>query len=416
MTISEKILAHKSGNHHVSPGEIVNCKVDKVMSHESTLLVIKHFNETGVRSVWDPNKIIIPLDHRVPAYSIKVAEAHKTIREFAREQKITNFLDLRFGICHQVLSEQGFVLPGELIIGADSHSTTYGALGAFGTGVGASDMAVVWVTGELWLKVPETIKINLNGQLPKHVYAKDIILKIIRELTSSGATYKTIEFYGSSIPNLSISDRMTLCNMAVEVGAKAGIVPPDKLTIEYLESRVKDPLNLVLSDHDVTFSNSYDFELSELSPQIACPHAVENVKDISEVTGTVIDQAFIGSCTNGRLEDLQTTVEILKGRSVHPDVRLLVCPASNEVYLKAIDHGFISTILKAGGLVLNPGCGPCLGAHQGVLASGEIAISSSNRNFRGRMGSPDSEIYLGSPATVAASAIKGEITDPRTIK
>jgi 3-isopropylmalate/(R)-2-methylmalate dehydratase large subunit len=416
MTISQKILARASDNAHINPGEIVNCKADRVMSHESTLLVIKHFIETGACTVWDPSKIIIPLDHRVPAYSIKIAEAHKRIREFVREQKIENFLDLRFGICHQVLSELGFVLPGELIIGADSHSTTYGALGAFGTGVGASDMSVLWVTGELWLKVPETIKINLNGQLKEHVHGKDVILKIIRELTSSAATYKTIEFYGPIIQNFSISERMTLCNMAVELGAKAGIVPPDTVTIDYLEHRTKEPIKPVLSDPDAAFSDSYDFELSDLAPQVACPHAVENVKDIADVAGTRIDQAFIGSCTNGRLEDLRVAADILKGKSVHPDVRLLVCPASREVYLKAMNESIIRRIIEAGGLVLNPGCGPCLGAHQGVLASGEVAISSSNRNFRGRMGSPESEIYLGSPATVAASAIKGEITDPRTIK
>jgi homoaconitate hydratase family protein len=415
MTISEKVLTRASGNHQVSPGEIVNCKADRVMSHESTLLVIKHFTETGASTVWDPSKIIIPLDHRVPAYSVKVAEAHKRIREFVREQKIENFLDLRLGICHQVLSELGFVLPGELIIGADSHSTTYGALGAFGTGVGASDMAVLWATGELWLKVPETMKINLHGQLNEHVFAKDVILKIIRNLTSAAATYKTIEFYGSLVQNFSISDRMTLCNMAVELGAKAGIVPPDDLTMKYLEQRTKEPVKPLLSDPDAAFSDSHDFDLSDLTPQVACPHAVENVKDVSQVSGTRIDQAFIGSCTNGRLEDLRVAADILKGRCVHPDVRLLVCPASREVYLKAIDQDIIKMIIEAGGLVLNPGCGPCLGAHQGVLAGGEVAISSSNRNFRGRMGSPDSEIYLGSPATVAASALKGVITDPRSI-
>ncbi len=415
-TISEKILARASGNSQVQSGEIVTCKIDKAMSHDATALVIKSFEKIGVKTVWDPSRILIPLDHRVPAYNIKVAEAHKTIRDFVRKHKIINFMDIRAGICHQVLTEQGFILPGELIIGTDSHSTTYGALGAFGTGVGASEMAVIWATGELWLKVPETITINVSGSLQKHVYAKDVILKIIGELTSSGATYKALEFYGSIIDNFSISDRMTMCNMAVEVGAKTGIVPLDDRTIGYLKSRTSEPFDPVLSDPDAVFKKTFDFDFSELKPQVSCPHAVDNVKDVSAVIGTPIDQAFIGSCTNGRLEDLRIAAEILDGQSVHRDVRLIIGPASAEVYLKAITEGILETLVRAGGVVLNPGCGPCLGAHQGVLASGEVAISSSNRNFQGRMGSLDSKIYLSSPATVAASAIKGEITDPRSIK
>jgi 3-isopropylmalate/(R)-2-methylmalate dehydratase large subunit len=415
MTISEKILARASDNKIIQPGEILTCKIDKAMSHDATALVIRSFNKIGIKTVWDPNRILIPLDHRVPAYNIKVAEAHKTIREFVREHQIKNFMDIRAGICHQVLTEQGFVLPGELIIGTDSHSTTYGALGAFGTGVGASEMTVIWATGELWFKVPETIKINVSGSLQKHVYAKDVILNIISELTSSGATYKALEFYGSIIDNFSISDRMTICNMAVELGAKVGIVPPDERTIDYLKFRTTEPIKPVLSDPDAIFEKTYNFDFSTLEPQVSCPHAVDNVKDVSDVAGKHIDQAFIGSCTNGRFEDLRIAARILDGRTVHPDVRLIVGPASAEVYLIAISDGILERIVRAGGIVLNPGCGPCLGSHQGVLASGEVAISSSNRNFKGRMGSLDSEIYLGSPATVAASAIKGEITDPRSI-
>jgi homoaconitate hydratase family protein len=412
MTISEKILARASGKSKLSAGEIVNCKVDKAMSHDNTALVIQNFSEIGSESVWDPNKIIIPLDHRVPANIIEVAEAHKSIRNFVSEQKIENFLDIRKGICHQILCELGFVSPGDLIIGTDSHSTTYGALGAFGTGIGASEMASVWITGELWLKVPETIRIAITGTLPGSVFSKDVILKIIGEVSISGATYKALEFYGNIVKQFSISSRLTLCNMVVEMGAKTGIVPPDDITIDYLKSRVKAKSTPIYSDPNATFEDELEFNVSNLEPQVACPHSVDNVKNISDVSGKKIDQAFIGSCTNGRLEDIQIASEILKGHSVHPDVRLLVCPASQYVYLNALTSGYLERIIRAGGIILNPGCGPCLGAHQGVLAGGEVAISSSNRNFRGRMGSPDAEIYLGSPATVAASAITGELTNP----
>ena len=417
MTISEQILAKKSGKPKVTPGEIVNCKVDKTMSHDNTALVINNFKKIGIKSVWDANKIIIPIDHRIPANTISVAEAHKSIRDFVKEQNIKNFLDIRLGICHQVLCEGGYVLPGELIIGTDSHSTTYGAFGAFGTGVGASEMAGIWATGELWLRVPETIKINLTGKLQNGVYSKDVILNIIGELSASGATYKALEFYGNAVENFSVSDRMTLCNMAVEMGAKSGIVPPDNTIKDYLQhnAQIQQPIEIISSYKNANYAQELSFDISSLEPQVACPHEVDNVKPISELSGINIDQAFIGSCTNGRLEDLKIAGEILSGRKIHSEVRLLVCPASRLVYLDALQEGIIEKIVKAGGIILNPGCGPCLGAHQGVLASSEVAISSSNRNFRGRMGSPNSEIYLGSPATVAASAVTGKITDPRTL-
>ena len=413
MTISEKILMRASGESIVKPGEIINCRVDKAMSHDNSALVMKYFNEIGISNVWDADKIIIPLDHRVPANTLSVAEAHRNIREFVKEQNIKNFLDMKLGICHQVLSELGFILPGELVIGTDSHSTTYGAFGAFGTGIGASEMACIWATGELWLKVPETIKIILTGTLNKHVYAKDVILKIIGELTVSGANYKSIEFYGPLVEKSSMSDRMTLCNMTVELGAKAGIVPADETTVKYLKNRTNEKIQPVISDNDASFSNDYKFDFSKLEPQVACPHSVDNVKPVSEIAGKKIDQAFIGSCTNGRLDDLRVAAEILDGQRVNEDVRLLVCPASQDIYLQALREGIIEKIASAAGTILNPGCGPCLGAHQGVLAGGEVAISSSNRNFRGRMGSLESDVYLASPATIAASAIKGEITDPR---
>jgi 3-isopropylmalate dehydratase large subunit len=416
LTISEKILARTSNRDKVTPGEIVISKIDKVMSHDNTALVINNFNEIGIKSVWDADRIIIPIDHRIPANTIEVAEAHKIIRDFARAQKIKNFLDLRFGICHQVLTEKGFVLPGELILGSDSHSTTYGAMGAFGMGIGASEIAVIWATGELWLKVPETIKIDINGELNKHVHAKDVILKIIGEFTSSGANYKAIEFYGSVVDNFSISERMTICNMTIEMGAKTSICPPDKKTIDYLTARTENQINPVFADSDANYVEDLDYDFSELEPQVSCPHAVDNVKNVSEVVGTRIDQVFIGSCTNGRLEDLRIVAKILKNRTINKNVRLIVCPASRDTYIDALQEGIIETIITSGGLVLNPGCGPCLGAHQGVLASGEVAISTSNRNFRGRMGSSEAKIYLGSPATAAASAVMGEITDPRDMK
>jgi homoaconitate hydratase family protein len=413
MTISEKILASKSSSNYVSPDEIIYCNVDIAMSHDNTALVIKNFQNIGIKNVWAPSKIVISLDHRIPANQIEIAEAHKNIRKFVKKQKIKNFFDLRQGICHQILPEHGFILPGELIIGTDSHSTTYGAFGAFGTGVGASEMAGIWATGEIWLKVPETIKITINGKLSKGVYAKDVILKIISEFTASGANYKTIEFYGETIKHFSISERMTLCNMTIEMGAKAGIVPPDKNTNNYLRNRSKKAFKNITSDKDAQFIKEITFDISKLEPQVAFPHAVDNVKDISEAAGIKINQAFVGSCTNGRLEDLKAVGDLLTGRTVHPDVRLLVCPASVDVYLNALKAGIIEKIILAGGVILNPGCGPCLGAHQGVLAAGEVAISSSNRNFRGRMGSPEAEVYLASPATVTASAIKGEITNPK---
>ncbi len=413
MTISEKILARTCGKEHVVPNEIVICKVDKAMSHDNSALVIKYFNELGINSVWNSEKIIIPIDHRIPANTIEVAEAHQTIRKFASNHDLDNFLDIRLGLCHQVLTELGHILPGDLIIGTDSHSTIYGALGAFGTGVGASEMAGIWATGELWLKVPQTIKVTIKGSLPNQVYAKDIILKILGELSVSGATYQALEFYGNIIDQFSISERMTICNMAIELGAKAGIVSADEKTIEYLKPRTQESIEPVHSDKNAQFYQELMFDVTDLVPQVACPHAVDNVKDISDVVGVAIDQAFIGSCTNGRLDDLRVAADILDGKTVHHNVRLLVCPISQNVYLEALQEGILERLVRAGALILNPGCGPCLGAHQGVLGSGEVALSSSNRNFRGRMGSTSAEIYLASPATVAVSALKGELADPR---
>ncbi len=415
MTISEKILARVSGKERVEAGEIIEANVDLAMSHDNAALVSKIFKEIGVDKVWDSDKIVIILDHRAPANIIKAAEAHKSIREFIRGQGIKNFYDVGEGICHQVVPEKGYVKPGMLIVGTDSHTTTYGAFGAFSTGIGATEMACVWATGKLWLKVPETIKMIIDGRLQEMITAKDVILHIIGEIGSDGANYKAIEFYGETVKNFSVSSRMTISNQAMEAGAKAAIVPPDEKTINYLKDRVRGKIEPVYSDGDANYESEMEFDVSDLEPQVACPHTVDNVKPVSEVEGIEIDQAVLGSCTNGRLEDLEIAAKILKGKRIALGVRMIVIPASREIYLEALKRGYIEIFLRAGATIINPGCGPCLGAHQGVLASGERAISSTNRNFRGRMGSPDSEVYLASPATVAASAIEGKIVDPRRV-
>jgi len=415
MTISEKILARAAGQQSAEAGDIVVAKVDWAMSHENGGLVSKTFKKIGVPEVWDKDRIVLLLDHRVPANDIKTAEGHKLIREFVKQQGITHFYDMKKGICHQIMPELGHVAPGELIMGTDSHTTTYGAFGAFSSGIGATEMAGVWATGELWLRVPDTFKFNVTGAFSKGVYAKDFILKIIRDIGADGATYKAMEYHGPGMEAMSVSERMTICNMSMEAGAKAGIVPPDAKTEEYLKGRVSRPYAKVYSDDDAKLEKTFDYDLGDLVPQVACPHTVDNGKDVGELAGLEINQAVIGSCTNGRLDDLRIAASILKGNKVHADVRLLVFPASFQIYKDAIAEGIIDTILDAEGIVMNPGCGPCLGAANGIIASGERAIASTNRNFKGRMGSTDGEVYLGSPATVAYSAIKGTISDPREV-
>ncbi len=414
-TIAEKILAKKAGRKDVQPGEIVTCRVDLAMSHENARLVMRHFDKIGVDRVWDPDRIVIIFDHRVPAESEITAIGQKEIREFVKSQGIKHFYDINVGICHQVLAEKGFSRPGILLVGTDSHTTTAGAFGAFATGVGATDMAAVWATGELWLRVPETIKIVVNGELPTGVYAKDVILHIIGKLGADGADYKAVEFYGETITRMSVASRMVMSNLSMEMGAKAAIIPPDDKTLEYVQSRTSWDYEPIYADGDAQYVETYEFDVANLSPQVACPHSVDNVKPIEEVEGIKVDQAVIGSCTNGRLEDLIEAAKILSTRHVHKDVRLIVIPASWEVYRQALKQGVIETFINAGAVIINPGCGPCLGAHQGVLAPGEVAIASTNRNFQGRMGSPDSFVYLASPATVAASAVEGKITDPRRL-
>lgn len=411
-TISEKIFSRASGT-KAKANDFVIADVDYAMAHDGTsILAVRSFREMGTEKVWNPDRIIIPFDHLTPANTDTTAALQKDIREWLQGQEIKNFYDVGEGICHQLLPEKGFALPGRLIVGADSHSCTYGAFGAFGTGVGATDMAEIFSTGKLWFKVPESIRITAEGKLRKHVYAKDLTLKIIGTLGVAGATYKAAEFYGSTIESLSISGRMTLCNMAIEMGAKAGIVPPDRKTFEYLKGRTEEKYEPVYADEDAHYVQEYHFAADSLEPQVACPHNVDNVRGISELSPTKIDQAFIGTCTNGRLEDLEAAAGILKGEKVA--VRTLVIPASREVFLEAARKGIIETLLEAGATVGTPGCGPCLGGHMGVIAKDEVCISTANRNFKGRMGT-GGFVYLASPATAAASALTGEITSPADI-
>jgi 3-isopropylmalate/(R)-2-methylmalate dehydratase large subunit len=335
------------------------------------------------------------------------------MRKFVKEQGINNFYDVREGVCHQVLPEKGHVVPGEVVVGTDSHTCTHGALGAFATGIGSTDMAMVFATGKLWFKVPETIKFEITGKLQENVFAKDVVLDIIGKIGADGATYKACEFGGETTRNMSISDRMVLCNMAIEMGGKTGLVEPDQKTINYLKGRSTKPYEIMKTDSDAKSLETMFVDVNELEPQIACPHNVDNVKPVSEVEGTHIDQVFLGSCTNGRLSDLRTAARIMKGKEVSTNIRMLVIPASREVYTKAMDEGLLRTFVDSGALVCNPCCGPCLGGHIGLVGPGEVSLSTSNRNFKGRQGSPDAEVYLSSAAVAAASAITGKITDPR---
>lgn len=413
MNITEKILARASGNDEVYPGEIVKANVDLAMTHDGTSPpTIKTFVRIADK-VWDRAKIVIVYDHNVPPNNIGASEFQKLTREFAIKQGIKNIFTHGEGICHQVLPEKGFIKPGNVVVGADSHTCTYGAFGAFATGIGATDMAVVFATGKTWFMVPETYKITVNGDLGQYVTAKDVILNIIGEIGADGATYKALEFCGQTIDSMSVSGRMTICNMAVEMGAKNGVMEPNKATLDYLKKRSFGSFEILRSDEDSQYENEYIFDVGEIEPQVACPHNVDNVYPISKVEETYIDQAFIGSCTNGRLEDLRIAAEVLSGKKVHENVRLIVAPASAEIYSNALDEGIINKLLNSGAIICNPGCGPCLGAHMGVLSAGEVCISTTNRNFIGRMGDPNSKIYLANPAVVASSAISGEITDPR---
>lgn len=414
MNISEKILSGKAG-HEVTPGEIIEIDVDLAMSHDGTSPpAIKTFEKISDK-VWDNEKIVIVFDHNIPANTIGSAEFQKVARNFIKTQGIKNNYIHGEGICHQVLPEKGHVEPGKVIVGADSHTCTYGAFGAFSTGMGATDLAMVYATGKTWFMVPEAFKIEVEGNLKPGITSKDLILNIIGEIGIAGATYKTAEFCGETIDNLNVESRMTMTNMAIEMGAKNGIMKPNEATIKYVCERTgksKDQLNIVESDKDAVYEKEFLFDVNDMEAQIACPNDVDNVKPLSQVAGTHIDQGFIGSCTNGRLSDLAQAAAVLEGKKVHDDVRLIIIPASKEIYQKAMDLGYIKTFLDSGAIVSNPGCGPCLGGHMGVLSEGETSISSTNRNFKGRMGDPNSSVYLANAGVVAASAISGFIENP----
>lgn len=416
MTIAEKILARASGRKQVSPGEIVEATIDVAMTHDiEGPMVVEGLRKLGVEKVWDPNKIVVVFDHQVPANSIDAALNHIMLREFAAEQKIPDFYDVFEGICHEVLPEKGFALPGRLIVGTDSHTTTYGAFGCFATGIGSTDMVAVFARGKLWFRVPESVRMTIEGRLPKRVMSKDLILKIIGDVGADGETYRSVEFVGEGMRGIDMAGRMTMCNMGVEMGAKTAIVPSDGLTERYLKGRARGSYKSVYADRDDTYVEERTYNMEKLEPQVACPHSVDNVRPVNEVEGIEIDQAFLGSCTNGRLEDLVEAANVLKGKQVSKEVRMLVVPASREIYLEALERGILSIFAKAGALIEAPSCAACMGGHVGILGPGEVCISSSNRNFRGRMGSPKAKIYLASPATVAASALRGKITDPRDL-
>jgi 3-isopropylmalate/(R)-2-methylmalate dehydratase large subunit len=424
MTVAEKILARASGLPSVKAGDVVEPKVDLAMSHENAALVINQFLEvyqgTNLQpNIWDPSKVSVIFDHRVPAESQKTASNQKKVREFVAAQGVGKFHDIRGdvgGICHQILPENGYVRPGFVVVGTDSHTTSHGALGAFAFGIGATEMASVWALGTvLNVEVPGTIKVNVKGKFKKFVGPKDLILHLIGKLTAQGANFKVIEFHGPTIRAMSTSGRLVICNMSVEAGATAGIVPADKETFRYLkeEAGVKGAIKAVLPDKDAAYEQIIDVDVSKLESQIACPHTVDNVKPIASVKGTKVHQIVIGSCTNGRLDDLAMAAGILNGKKVAQGTRMLVFPASGRIYAQALAKGYIGTFMKAGAVVMNPGCGPCLGIHEGALGDGETALSTTNRNFKGRMGNPNSQVFLCSPAVAAASAVKGVITSPR---
>lgn len=412
-TITEKIFSAHCGK-DVKAGDVVVCDVDFCFGQDGTSsLIIDSFNKLGARKIFNKNKFCMVIDHSAPSPNIGVSGVHQKMRGFAREHGVRVF-DIGCGVCHQVIPESGLVAPGDLVIGADSHTCTYGALGVFSTGMGSTDLAVTLASGKNWFKVPDTIKITLKGRTKKGVYSKDVILYIIGDLGADYCTYKAVEFSGDYVKRLSMDARFTITNMTIEMGAKAGIIEPDDTTYKYLRGvrRIAHSAKLK-SDKDAVYSEALEYDVSRIEPQIAKPHAVDNVVPIKKIKGVRIDEAFIGTCTNGRLEDLKIAASILGHRKVHKYVKMIIAPASKVIFEHAIKNGLISAFIKAGACVVSPGCGPCVGTHNGVLSRGENAISTANRNFKGRMGNPEAFIYLASPATVAASAIEGRITDPR---
>ncbi len=410
MTFAEKILAMKAGKDKVIPGEIVMIEPDFVLSHDNSAAIYGKFKQIGAKQVKYPDRVLIILDHCVPAATEKYATNHKEIREFVNKYGIPNFYDINTGVCHQVTIEKGYARPGRLIVGSDSHTVSYGALSAFSAGIGRSEAAAIWATGEIWLKVPSTYKVVFNGTIPDNISAKDIMLYLIGKIGADGALYKAVEFTGEAVKQMSIADRIVFSNMAVEMGAKNGWFAPDEKTFDYLKKIGADDYTVILPDDTAVYEKVIEIDVEKITPQVAKPHTVDNVCPVSDVKGTKVEQALIGTCTNGRIEDLRAAASVLKGKKVNKNVRLLVFPASMEIYKQAMQEGLFEIFIDAGAVVMNPGCGPCLGAHEGALAPGENCISTANRNFKGRMGCKDSGIYLASPQTVAATAIIGTIS------
>ena len=408
MKKNKKIMAKASDNNTITTGEIINVKVDLVEINDLYLQVIKSFKKMKGKKVWDPDKVSFVFDHYSPSPTIKAADNHKKIREFCQNQNIKKLFDINSGVCHQVLPEAGLVYPGMVLIATDSHTTTHGAFGAFGTGVGATDLATILLNGELWIKVPEIIKIEIEGELSPGVMAKDVILNILGQLGQEAAVYKAIDFQGKVVEEMSIDERMVLCNMAVEMGAQTAYIQPDQKTTDFLEERVKKEFDIPVTDDDFKYQQVYNFNISDLTPMAAVPDSIDKVRELNKIDSSIeIDQVFIGTCTGGRLNDIKTAAKILEGKEIAEKVRLVVIPASREVYNQAIEDGYIQKLIKSGATISNPGCGPCLGAHQGVLAPGEVCLTTSSRNFPGRMGSTEAEIYSVSPATAAISALNG---------
>ncbi|MBP2032658.1 3-isopropylmalate/(R)-2-methylmalate dehydratase large subunit [Clostridium algifaecis] len=417
MTMTQKILAQHCGLDSISAGQLINCKLDLVLGNDiTTPVAIREFHKTGLKQIFDRSKIAIVPDHFVPNKDIKSAEQCKCVREFAREKDIENYFEVgQMGIEHALLPEKGLVVAGDVVIGADSHTCTYGALGAFSTGVGSTDMAAGMATGEAWFKVPPAIKFVLKGKLSKWVSGKDLILHIIGMIGVDGALYKSMEFTGEGVASLSMDDRFTVTNMAIEAGAKNGIFEVDDKTIEYMKEHSKKEYKVYSADKDAVYEKTIEIDLSAIKPTVSFPHLPENTRTIDEVGDIAIDQAVIGSCTNGRISDLRIAAKVMKGKKVNKNVRTIIIPATQNIYLQAMHEGLIEIFIKAGAIVSTPTCGPCLGGYMGILAKGERAISTTNRNFVGRMGDPESEVYLSSPAVAAASAITGKISSPEEV-
>ncbi len=417
MTVTEKIIAAHCGQQKISAGQFVYADVDVCLGNDITApIAIEQFEALGVENVFDPDSIVLVPDHFTPNKDIKSAQNAKRLREFAHKHKIKNYFEVgRVGIEHALLPEQGIVVPGDLVIGADSHTCTYGAMGIFSTGVGSTDLAACYATGKVWLKVPKTIKFIFNGKLNKWVSGKDLILHVIGDIGVDGARYKAMEFTGPVVTGLSMDDRLAMCNMAIEAGAKNGIIGPDDCTEDYIIDRAKRKYKFYSSDADCEYDTIYEYDVSAISPLVALPNLPENVRPVEELSDITIDQVVIGSCTNGRISDLRIAAQILKDKKIHSSIRLIVIPGTQDIYLEALKEGLIETFIKAEGVVSTPTCGPCLGGHMGILAEGERALSTTNRNFAGRMGHIKSEIYLSNPAVAAASAITGKITHPENI-